>query len=66
MLSFPALGMPALACSLPAYTRLVARFPRLNLPLSTAVTLASFGFGLPATIAMFPQVPCAHPHALAR
>lgn len=46
---------PLLIGSLPPIRALLARRPALALPLTTYMVLVSFGLGLPATVAIFPQ-----------
>jgi sideroflexin-5 len=55
-LQFPVYLIPAGFTLLPAIKRILQRNPRLGTPLTTAVMLVSFGIGLPASIAAFPQV----------
>lgn len=40
----------------PPLQNLIAKHPRARVPLTTFMVLVSFGLGLPATIAIFPQV----------
>lgn len=47
---------PVLMGSLPILKRAVARNPALSVPLTTYLVLVSFGLGLPATVAIFPQM----------
>jgi len=47
---------PVLIGSLPVLKRAVARNPALSVPLTTYLVLVSFGLGLPATVAIFPQM----------
>jgi hypothetical protein len=49
---FPSLLMGVL----PPLKNLVANHPTMRVPLTTFLVLVSFGLGLPATIAIFPQV----------
>jgi hypothetical protein len=46
---------PLLVGSLPPIQRLLHRAPHLTIPCTTYALLVSFGLGLPATVAMFPQ-----------
>jgi sideroflexin-5 len=46
---------PVLLATVPALQRLLAQQPRLTVPLTTHLLLISFGMGLPATVALFPQ-----------
>ena len=47
---------PLLMGSVPFLKRIVARNPALSVPLTTYLVLVSFGLGLPATVAIFPQM----------
>ena len=42
--------------ALPPLRSLLERNPRARVPLTTFLVLVAFGLGLPATIAVFPQV----------
>ena len=54
-LSVPVFGFPAVVMTLPPVTAVVARHPRLGLPISFSALMLAFGLGLPAAIAMSPQ-----------
>jgi sideroflexin-5 len=54
-LQVPCYFVPALIMSIPAIIRLGHRSASLSLCLYTYVSIVSFGFGLPATVAIFPQ-----------
>lgn len=41
--------------TLPPLKNIVARNPSLTIPVTTYCLLVSFGLGLPATVAIFPQ-----------
>lgn len=47
---------PFLMGSLPILKRIVAKNPAMSVPLTTYLVLVSFGLGLPATVAIFPQM----------
>lgn len=47
---------PVLMGVLPPLSQAIERNPRLRVPLTTALVLVSFGLGLPATTAIFPQM----------
>mmetsp|Transcript_23147 Transcript_23147/g.54653 ORF Transcript_23147/g.54653 Transcript_23147/m.54653 type:complete len:419 (-) Transcript_23147:155-1411(-) len=47
---------PMLMGLLPPLKRVLERNPRTRVPITTFLVLTSFGLGLPATIAIFPQV----------
>jgi hypothetical protein len=47
---------PVLMASIPVFKNLVARNPSMTVPLTTCLVLTSFGLGLPATVAIFPQM----------
>jgi tricarboxylate carrier len=47
---------PVLMASIPVFKKLVARNPLMTVPLTTYLVLTSFGLGLPATVAIFPQM----------
>jgi len=46
---------PLLVSTFPPLRNLVARHPHLTIPITTYCLLVSFGLGLPATVAIFPQ-----------
>eukprot|EP00535_Pseudo-nitzschia_heimii_P013072 CAMPEP_0197196176 /NCGR_PEP_ID=MMETSP1423-20130617/32214_1 /TAXON_ID=476441 /ORGANISM="Pseudo-nitzschia heimii, Strain UNC1101" /LENGTH=509 /DNA_ID=CAMNT_0042649955 /DNA_START=411 /DNA_END=1941 /DNA_ORIENTATION=+ len=57
ILQAPVYFLPSLLMgSLPVLKNAVARNPATRVPLTTFLVLVSFGLGLPATIAIFPQV----------
>jgi len=56
ILSAPVYFFPPLLLGLPRLQQLVAKHPAVRVPLTTFLVLVSFGVGLPATIAIFPQV----------
>lgn len=47
---------PVLIGTLPVLKKFVARNPMMTVPLTTYLVLVSFGLGLPATVAIFPQM----------
>lgn len=47
---------PLLMASIPMFKNMVARNPAMTVPLTTYLVLTSFGLGLPATVAVFPQM----------
>lgn len=47
---------PVLLSTLPIFRRYLARAPHMTVPLTTYLLLVSFGVGLPATVAVFPQI----------
>lgn len=57
LLQAPVYFVPSLLMGmLPPLKKLVETNPRTRVPLTTFLVLVSFGLGLPATIAIFPQV----------
>jgi hypothetical protein len=57
ILQAPVYFLPSLLMGiLPPLKQLVAKHPTARVPLTTFLVLSSFGLGLPATIAIFPQV----------
>jgi len=57
ILQAPVYFVPSLLMgTLPPLKRALARNPTVRVPLTTFLVLVSFGLGLPATIAIFPQV----------
>jgi len=56
ILQVPTFLVPAVCMSLPPIAALTASFPAVSVPLTTLMTIVSFGFGLPAAVAYFPQV----------
>ncbi|KAF4659700.1 hypothetical protein FOL47_007476 [Perkinsus chesapeaki] len=55
LLQFPVFGVSPAFMTLPPIQKMCMAYPSLALPISTTVLLLSFGFGLPASIAAFPQ-----------
>jgi hypothetical protein len=55
LLQVPVFLVPAAFTSIPAVAAAIASSPALGLPITTFVCLASFGLGLPASLAFFPQ-----------
>lgn len=55
MLQVPVFFVPAVLMSLPPVAALCVASPAVAVPLSTLFTIMSFGFGLPAAVAYFPQ-----------
>eukprot|EP00511_Aplanochytrium_stocchinoi_P011380 CAMPEP_0204873998 /NCGR_PEP_ID=MMETSP1348-20121228/42145_1 /ASSEMBLY_ACC=CAM_ASM_000700 /TAXON_ID=215587 /ORGANISM="Aplanochytrium stocchinoi, Strain GSBS06" /LENGTH=302 /DNA_ID=CAMNT_0052029601 /DNA_START=171 /DNA_END=1079 /DNA_ORIENTATION=+ len=55
-LQVPVFFGTALTMSLPPVAALCAANPTVTVPLTTLVTMVMFGFGLPAAVAIFPQV----------
>lgn len=47
---------PLLMSSIPFLKNMIARNPATSLPITTYLLLVSFGLGLPATVAIFPQI----------
>lgn len=47
---------PVLVTTVPLFRRLLVKSPSLCVPLTTYLLLVSFGVGLPATVAVFPQI----------
>mmetsp|Transcript_13341 Transcript_13341/g.29414 ORF Transcript_13341/g.29414 Transcript_13341/m.29414 type:complete len:283 (-) Transcript_13341:109-957(-) len=47
---------PALMAAVSPIRRLTEKNPRLSVPITTFLLMISFGIGLPATIAVFPQI----------
>lgn len=47
---------PVLMGSLPLLKKFISRNPMMSVPLTTYLVLVSFGLGLPATVAIFPQM----------
>ena len=47
---------PVLMGSIPALKSALLRHPAMSVPLTTYLVLVSFGLGLPATVAIFPQM----------
>ena len=55
VLPIPVFGVPPLLMSVPIISRFLLRNPRMTLPVSASFLMLGFGFGLPASIAAFPQ-----------
>jgi hypothetical protein len=51
----PILILPPVIMSLVEKTRVLRSNPRLSIPINALVCMLSFGFALPAAIALFPQ-----------
>jgi tricarboxylate carrier len=47
---------PMLLSSVPMFQKICARNPAMATPITTFLLLVSFGLGLPATVAIFPQI----------
>lgn len=47
---------PILLATLPPLKRYLTKAPQMTVPITTFLLLTSFGIGLPATVAMFPQI----------
>ena len=47
---------PVLMGSVPFLKKYIAKNPRMSVPITTYLVLVSFGLGLPATVAIFPQM----------
>lgn len=56
ILQAPVYFLPPLLVSMGSLKALVTRRPQLAVPVTTFMVLASFGIGLPATVAIFPQI----------
>ena len=57
MLQAPVFFLPPfLLSSVPAFKRVIAKNPTSAIPITTFLLLVSFGFALPATVAVFPQM----------
>lgn len=56
MLQAPVFFVPPFLLTLPYFKSLLLKNPTLSVPLSTFLLLVSFGVGLPATVAIFPQI----------
>lgn len=50
------IGPPLLLSTVPVLQRLVKRLPMLVLPLTTYMVIVAFGVGLPAAVAIFPEI----------
>lgn len=55
LLQVPVFLFPPLVGMTPPVKRLVAAMPKWTLAIETLILIIGFGFGLPATIATFPQ-----------
>ena len=55
LLSIPTFVFPAVGMSLPPVVAFCAANPAAALPIATFMTIVSFGLGLPAAVAYFPQ-----------
>jgi len=55
ILQVPVFFLPAVTMSLPPIAALCAANPSVTIPLTTLITIISFGFGLPGAVAYFPQ-----------
>jgi hypothetical protein len=55
LLQVPVFVFPPMMTFLPPVAKLLRRNPRLTTPVTTAFLFLGFGFGLPASIAAFPQ-----------
>ena len=55
---------PLLMASVPPLKKLVQNRPQYTVPLTTYLLLTSFGLGLPATVAIFPQMAAIEPSQL--
>jgi len=47
---------PVLMTAIPPLRNALMKNPRLNVPVTTLLLLIAFGAGLPATVALFPQI----------
>jgi len=57
MLQAPVFFLPPLILTqFPLFKKMVAKNPSVAIPISTFLLLVSFGIGLPATVAIFPQI----------
>ena len=54
-LQFPVFGVPVVFMALPPVSRFLRKNPKMTVPVSASLLLLGFGFGLPASIAAFPQ-----------
>ena len=55
VLQVPVFFVPALTMSLPPIVALCHAMPSLSIPLTTMITMIAFSYGLPGTVAIFPQ-----------
>lgn len=56
LLQAPVFFVPPVLLGLGPFRRYLAKHPQMTVPLSTYLLLVSFGVGLPATVAIFPQI----------
>jgi hypothetical protein len=56
LLQAPVYFFPPLLLGLGPFQRLLTKHPTTRVPLTTYLLLTSFGLGLPATVAIFPQI----------
>lgn len=57
ILQAPVFFLPPIVVSyLPIIRNYIMKFPQMAIPISTYLLLVSFGVGLPATVAIFPQI----------
>lgn len=56
ILQAPVFFVPPFLLTTPYFKSILAKNPALSVPLSTFLLLVSFGVGLPATVAIFPQI----------
>lgn len=56
LLQAPVYFLPPLLVSMGPIQSLIAKHPKLAIPAVTLITLTSFGIGLPASTALFPQI----------
>ncbi|XP_044170538.1 sideroflexin-5-like isoform X1 [Acropora muricata] len=63
-LPLPALVIPPLVMQFLERTKFLMKRPRLHFPVQVLVCVASFGFGLPLAIALFPQISKVSPSTL--
>jgi tricarboxylate carrier len=56
ILQIPVYVFAPVLLALPPFLQILARAPRMHVPLTTYLVLVSFGVGLPATTAIFPQI----------
>lgn len=55
LLQIPVFFLPPVVGMLPPVRRLLAALPKWTLAIETLILIIGFGYGLPATIALFPQ-----------
>lgn len=56
LLQMPTVLIPVMIASIPVFKRMMGRNPAMTVPFFTFVTMVVFGLGLPATVAVFPQM----------